>query len=369
MQQPSSLDALSADSGKAELSRAHYDGEHPVIDMPFSAIVDGRLFEGDGISLVGARAHGLVPPQLEGERRLVTLLFAFSGFNVALPTEALIETASVASGSLSLRFTKPTGPHLPQLRHLLNSFIAGDINDVRSVLSVSAGPADSKPMAKSSPSRSAAKVLGGLARGLLITAASLALFGYVGSKIYERVFVVHADGISLISKDGTVLRSVSSGQLDFVDPTAAKGQVAYSVRATSGELVSVSMPCDCETLPGSLTAGATVLAGDTVMNVAPVDAQAEVKVRIALNGYRALSQGALAELALSDGTVVQAGLKAAALPTTSSDAQDTLDVVLSPLGTLDPSLIGTPVSVTVETAPFAPAVDYLRGLVLKGFNQ
>lgn len=369
MQQPSSFDPLSARDGKSEVSRSEFAGEHPIIDMPFSAIVDGRLFEGDGVSLVGARAHGLVPPQLEGERRLVTLVFPFSGFNVALPTEALIETASVESGSISLRFTRPTGPHLPQLRHLLNSFIAGDITDVRSVLSVSAGPADSKTAPKSSPSRGAGKVLAGLFRGLLITAASLALFAYVGSKIYERVFVVQAAGISLIGKENTPLRAVSSGQLDFVDTTAAKGQAAYAVRTTSGDLVSVTMPCDCETLPGSLAVGATVLAGDTIMKVAPTNAPTEVRAQIAMNGYRALLQGGLAQIALPDGTVIQAGLKPSAVSVPSSDGQDTIDVVLSPQGSVEPALVGMPVSVTVETAPFSQVLDYVRSLGRKGVNR
>ncbi len=345
-----------------------FDSEHPVIHMPFSATIDGRLFEGDGISLVGARAQGLVSPQLEGELRLVTLVFPFSGFNITLPVEASLHTASSASGKLALRFTNPAGPHLPQLRHLLNSFISGDIADVGSVLSTSAGAPGGNSNGKPSSSRTFGRLLSGIAKGLLITAASVALFGFVGSKVYERVFVTHAQGISLVGKSSTALRAINSGQLDFVDPAAAQGQVAYAIRTVSGDLVSVAMPCDCVALPGALTAGATVLAGDTVISVAAPDAETEITTRVNLQAYRALVDGAAAQVELANGETVSATLKAGTVSMPTSSTEDAVQVILVPQAEIDPSLISTPVSVTIATANFAPVTNFVRGLVSQGAN-
>jgi alginate biosynthesis protein Alg44 len=362
------LSSLGTEPNSTALA-SDFDSEHPIIQMPFSAIVDGRLFEGDGISLVGARAQGLVSQQLEGEHRLVTLVFPFAGFNVTLPVEASLHTSSSASGKLALRFTNPTGPHYTQLRHLLNSYISGDIADVGSVLSTSAGDPRGAEKIKPTNSRTAGRLLAGLIKGLLITAASVALFGFVGSKVYERAFVSHAEGISLISKSNTALRAVSSGQLDFVNPNAAQGQVAYAVRTTSGDLVSISMPCACVALPGALTAGATVLAGDAVMRVATPNAATQIDARVPLQAYRALVGGATARVELGDGSVILATLQQGTVTIPQDSAQDVVQVVLLPESEVDPSLIGTPVSITVGTVNANPTVALIRDLVSQGANR
>ena len=359
----------SSDAGpKTPLAASDMDSEHPVIQMPFSAIIDGRLFEGDGLSLVGARAQGLVSPQLEGELRLVTLVFPFAGFNVTLPVEASLHTASSASGKLALRFTNPTGPHLPQLRHLINSYISGDIGDVGSVLSTSAGNPTGNGSGKPSNFRTTGRLLSGLLKGLLLTATSLALFGFVGSKVYERVFVSHAEGVTLLSKSSTALRAVNSGQLDFVDANAAQGQVAYAVRTVSGDLVSISMPCDCTILPGALTAGATVLAGDTVMSIAAPGAPAQINARISPAAYQAMANGASAEIELQTGATVEAALQPGTVTVPPGAAPEFVSVVLMPQADTDPALIGTPVSVTINTVNTNSAVRFVRDLISQGAN-
>lgn len=362
MQSSSTLDA----GPKTPPAASELDGEHPVIRLPFSAMIDGRLFEGDGISLVGARAQGLVSSQLEGEHRLVTLVFPFAGFNVTLPVAAMLSTASSASGKLTLRFSDPTGPHLPQLRHLINSYISGDIADVGSVLSTSAGNDQVKPGGKPSNFRTTGRLMSGLLKGLMLTAVSLALFGFVGSKVYERAFVSHGQGVSLLSKSSIALRAVSAGQLDFVDPDAALGQVAYTVRTVAGDLVSIAKPCDCAALPGALAVGATVLAGDTVMNVAAADAGTEIPAQVDLAAYRALARGGLARVELNDGAVVAAALKSPGVVAPVAAAQATIDVVLIPQTAIDPAFVGTPVSISISTANSNPVVTFVRDLVSPG---
>ena len=52
-------------------------GEHPVIRLPFSVLINGRSFQGNGLSIVGAEATGLIDPQLHGRVQVVTLVFNF----------------------------------------------------------------------------------------------------------------------------------------------------------------------------------------------------------------------------------------------------------------------------------------------------
>jgi hypothetical protein len=112
----------------------------------------------------------------------------------------------------------------------------------------------------------------------------LVLVGFVGVKLYERLFVLPVTGLSTITLDGMDLRAISPGQLDFVNPAATKGDIAFAIRTTSGEVLAVSMPCDCVVAPGSAEGGATVLAGDTVMTVAPKDAPVVISSRSTATG-------------------------------------------------------------------------------------
>ena len=40
----------------------HRGNDHPVIDLPFTAVIDGRQFRGRGLSLVAAYVAGLMDP-------------------------------------------------------------------------------------------------------------------------------------------------------------------------------------------------------------------------------------------------------------------------------------------------------------------
>src|SRR4051794_28774837 len=121
------------------MSNLHYDSaddrevaatplpttQHPVVKIPFSLVIDGRTYAGRGLSLVDAEATGLVTPQMLHEKRLVTLQFAFVGFNVSFNVDAQVTAVSVETGTVAIRFLEPTGPHLPQLRYLMNAYIGG----------------------------------------------------------------------------------------------------------------------------------------------------------------------------------------------------------------------------------------------------
>ena len=98
-------------------------GEHPVIRIPFNVVINGRSFQGNGLSIVGAEATGLIDPQLHGRVQVVMLVFNFlPGYSISLPIDAAIGAGSPEAGTVTLRFLEPTGPHLPQLRYILNSY-------------------------------------------------------------------------------------------------------------------------------------------------------------------------------------------------------------------------------------------------------
>lgn len=338
------------------LSDIAVHGDHPVIRLPFNVLINGRSFQGNGLSIVGAEATGLIDPQLHGRVQVVVLSFNFPGYSISLPVDAAIGAGSPEAGTVSLRFLEPTGPHLPQLRYILNSYVGGDLVGVdgliRSVDKIEKAKGDA-PKAKPSARQG---LLNGLRWGAF-AGLGLLLVGFVGVKLYERLFVTPVTGLSTITLDGMDLRAISPGQLDFVNPAATQGEIAFAIRTTAGEVLAVSMPCDCVVAPGAAQSGATVLAGDTVMTVAPADAQAVITSHVDGNGLRKLASGAHAEVHLPDGSTTSATLDPAELPgllrTATAGDGTAIPVTLVPARPFEPALVGTPVEVLITADPLA----------------
>lgn len=329
-------------------------GEHPVIRLPFNVVINGRSFQGHALSIVGAEATGLIDPQLHGRVQLVTLVFNFPGYAISLPVDAAIGAGAPESGTVTLRFLEPTGPHLPQLRYILNSVVGGDLIGVDGLIRTADKPEKLKSELPR-PQRSASQgIMTGIRWGAF-AGLGLLLVSFVGVKLYERLFVLPVTGLSTITLDGMDLRAISPGQLDFVNPAATKGDIAFAIRTTSGEVLAVSMPCDCVVAPGAAQGGATVLAGDTVMTVAPKDAPVVISSKVDGSGLRALASGAHAEVHMPNGAVTTASLDARQLPGLLRSATDgaAIPVTLVPAIALDQSTVGSPVDVLIKSDPLA----------------
>lgn len=330
-------------------------GEHPVIRIPFNVVINGRSFQGNGLSIVGAEATGLIDPQLHGRVQVVLLVFNFPGYSISLPVDAAIGAGSPEAGTVTLRFLEPTGPHLPQLRYILNSYVGGDLVGIDGMIQ----SAEKSDVAKAAPTEpvkksASANIMQGVRWGAF-AGLGLLLAGFVGVKLYERLFVAPVTGLSTVSLAGMDLRAISPGQLDFVNSEAKKGEIAFAIRTTSGEVLAVSMPCDCVVAPGAAEGGATVLAGDTVMTVAPVDAPVVVSANVDGHGLKMLASGAIAEVHMPDGTVTSAALNLKDLPGLLRTATDgvAIPVDLTPTQPLQVAAVGQPVDVLIKSDPLA----------------
>lgn len=253
-------------------------GEHAALNLPFVANIDGRQYRGTGLSLVMAEISGLMDPGLEGAQRLVRLVFNFNGFAVTLDVMARIERIDRAQGHATVVFSEPAGKHLPQLRHMLNAYIAGDLVALGEVIGVGAILPTPIKAAKAATARGFGlrRFLGGTA----LLAATLVLVGVVGITAYNRAFTVPLLAPGRVDFDGLTLASVATGQIDYINPQAAPGQVAFSVRSVSGDLLSIAMPCDCVVQLLGPGLGATVQAGEPLMALAAPDAAMVITTQV-----------------------------------------------------------------------------------------
>ncbi|WP_322894164.1 MULTISPECIES: hypothetical protein [unclassified Yoonia] len=239
--------------------------DHPVVQLPFIALIDGRQFRGHGLSLVAAYVAGLMDPAVLGATRIVRLMFQFDGFAVTLVVDAKVQETAHGSGEAELIFTQPSGAHLPQLRHILNAYIAGDLVALGQTIGVAGTTAPKAPQqTRSARTRlSLRRVVGGMGLALL----SLALVAIAGSLVYQRAFVTLVPSLGSVVSTGETLRATTTGQVVFVNLDAGQGDVVVAIQAASGEVQSLLMPCDCTAVTQGLREGSTVLIGETIMQL------------------------------------------------------------------------------------------------------
>lgn len=297
---PNIIREASADHRPAEMPLVFLgSNEHPLMEIPFSVYVDGRQYSGEGISLVEARVKGLADPALENQERLVRIAFDFGGFSVSLHPKVLILRDTPQR--LVLRFTEPTGEHLPQLRHILNDYISGDLTSLGTVIR-----SVSHPVRKSSAGPAgAASRIGAIRRvlsGLVVLALALLLLGGAALLMGQRLLVTRLEVPAQVALSGETLRAVADGQVTYLDPEAPAGEVAFAIATTSGETLSIAMPCDCEAIPVNIVEGSTVLAGEPVLTLVEGERAAVVEASVPVASLFELQRAGGAEIRLADGT-------------------------------------------------------------------
>lgn len=309
--------------------------DHPVVDLPFTAVIDGRQFRGRGLSLVAAYVAGLLDPAALNATRIARLMFQFDGFAVTLVVDVEVREGEAGSGEAELIFIRPTGPHLPQLRHILNAFIAGDLVGLGQAIGVAGTAAPKGPKLAGVPESrlSPRRVMGGAGVALL----SLALVAVAGTLAYQSLFVTQVPTLGTVVSTGEVMRATTTGQILFMDPGARKGDVVVAIQAASGDVQSLVMPCDCDVVATGVGEGSTVLIGEPVLQLASASDERLVEVVLPPEMLFGLSNADRIQLTFRSGATTLATVEPSRLTGPGAEARP---VLLRPGVTLATDMIG-----------------------------
>lgn len=274
------------------------DAEHPVLPIPFRVELRDARLEGTGLSV--ASAYAAIPGALDaswrGHKEIVRLRFAFEGFELTIPVEAVV-AGSRRPGEMTLQFLDPTGPHLPQLRHVLNAFIAGDLVGLGGLLSYSGPvkPKAAKAASDAPPSRR-------LVRSAAVAFLSLCLLVAAANFLIARATQTVEPRPVIVEREGRSMMATAAGQIAYLNPEAGAGEVVFSVNANSGDVLNFQLPCDCQVaVTDGIFEGATVLPEDVILSFFNDSLGIRAQTLMSIEGLASAMSGDRATLNLNDG--------------------------------------------------------------------
>jgi mannuronan synthase len=332
--------------------------DHALIDMPFHVEIDGRQYKGRGVSLVRAEISGLIDPQMAGAQRIAWVVFSLQGYTVALTVSVRVENVDQQKGFATLVFMDPMGDHLPQLRHMMNSFIAGDLVTLGEVLAVrSVSDAPGKPKATTQDGiRQRLRQLSGSA---LIIGLSVALVTLVTAKVFQRAYMAVLPTPATAVVDGRTLSATATGQIDYLNPKAKSGEVAFTLRANSGQTLSVAMPCDCKVQELGVTLGATVFAGDPVLHLSEPNAPLILTGFVPAEQALDLASAGRLDIRFADGSHASATLAPSGIA--AAGTEEMLAYRLTPTEALPETRAGQMAEITIHR-PVPPLLSPFASL-------
>ncbi|MCH2094715.1 MAG: hypothetical protein MK160_06305 [Rhodobacteraceae bacterium] len=282
-----------------------YDTEHPVLPIPFKVQIGKQIFEGTGLSVTSAfiAVNGPVDTSATGRKMIIKLQFDFEGFTLLLFPEATF-AGSRQDGEATLQFTDPTGAHLPQLRYILNNFIAGDFVTLGSMMSYTGPTKPKAPKAKDTGAR-ARRV-----RSLGTAVVSAALILLAGNTLISRFTTSFEARPVFIERAGNEMRATTAGQVAYLNPQAKAGEVVFSINANTGDVLNFQLPCDCEvTVTDGVSEGSTVLPIDPILTFFDASVGVQVRMNMSVEGLSAAMSGDRVTLELSDGRSIPVTVK------------------------------------------------------------
>ncbi len=277
-----------------------YETEHPLLPIPFAATIDGNKLDGIAISVTAAHVaiSGSLDPAWRDHRTVIKLQFDFDGFSVTLFPEVVV-VGSRRDGEMTLQFMDPAGKHLPQLRYIINSFIAGDFVSMGGMLSYS-GPTKPKPAGGKEAKPSRLRI-----RSLAVAVMSLSLILFTATLLFNRATQTVEVRPVFIERVGKEMRATTAGQVSYLNPAAKQGEVVFSINSNAGDVLNFQLPCDCEvTVMEGVFEGATVLPIDVILSFFDSNVGVRVETQMSIEGLGKAMNGERAFLDISDGRTI-----------------------------------------------------------------
>lgn len=259
--------------------------QHVRLSVPGRVAVNGKECALRNLSAGGIaidNANGDFKP---GSPVRLDLSLPFDGFSLTTRLEGEVRHYSPANKFMGCRFVNPTPRQISFLTHVLRSFISGEVVTAGNILNVAARNnfAKARPPVNKNNAPGLARQIPGL---LLVAALGLLLIAFIGSNLYNSIFVVRSREAA-VAGPVTALRAPASGAVQIkIDPGLAivkQGQTLGAITPASGAPVQLLSPCNCYITKTHIGQGETASAGDRILSLTPLDATPWIAAQLDAN--------------------------------------------------------------------------------------
>jgi alginate biosynthesis protein Alg44 len=287
----------------------------------------------------------------------LTLVFPFNEYELTLPIRAEIRYVNKEHNRLGLRFTDVSPRQHNLLRFILDAYLSGEVVEAGDVLDVVSRRNEGKT--REVPQRENPEGLlanfaqyGRSVAGYgAIGIATLLLVGFVGTSIFERMYIIPAQS-AMITADLVTVPAPANGQLTFVASKneVQMGEPLLTLQGAQGSSIVIDSPCDCLVQTRYSRASSFVREGLPVLVLREKTSTPYISASISEKEVLRFYRGAKAIIEYADGTLVR-DAQFERLPTLAgeNDGDSRFLVKLAPGRELETSMIGQPVSVVFDT--------------------
>lgn len=337
---------------------AEVQRQHPRYRLPMKCIHAGSPVSVIDLSVGGIGIRKGAFAALPGNVLDLTLIFPFSGYELTIPVQAEVRYVNEEHGRVGMRFVNVSPRQHNLLRFVLDAYLSGEVVEAGDVLDVVSRrnegktrelPQRPKPQGLVATAAHHGRNLAGYGA---IAAATLILAGFVGTGIFQKLYIIPAQS-ALITADLVTVPAPSSGQLTFVaaDNEVQAGEPLLTIQGPQGSSsIVIDSPCDCVVQARYSRASNFVREGAPVLVLREKTSAPYIAASIPPSEMLRFYRGAKAIIEYADGTKVR-DAQIERLPTLSDGdvSAGRFLVKLAPGRELEDSAIGQPVSVVFDT--------------------
>ncbi|MEZ0262236.1 MAG: HlyD family efflux transporter periplasmic adaptor subunit [Alphaproteobacteria bacterium] len=283
--------------------------QHVRLAVPGRALVNGKECALRNLSAGGVAIEVASGDFKPGTPLRLDLSLPFDGFSLMTKLEGEVRHFSPASKLLGCRFVNPTSRQISFLTHVLRSFISGEVVTAGNVLNVAARNNFAKARAPVNRENvpGFARQIPGL---LLVAALGVLLIMFIGSNLYNSIFVVRSRD-AVVAGAATPLRAPVAGTVHMrLDPGLAivkRGQALGTITPVNGASVTITSPCNCYITKTNLGEGDIAEQGDSVLTLAPLDASPWVLAQVEPNAGMKIKSSSTATVSVFGSSVKYTG--------------------------------------------------------------
>lgn len=342
----------------AVVHEAFVQRQHTRYRLPLLVTFAGQTHKAVDWSVGGLGLEGVDLDIGVGTVHPLELLFAFQGFTLTVRLDAEIRHVNRAQRRVGFRFMDVTVQQLSLIQFVIDAHLAGDVVDGGDLIEVTVRDNTAQPRKLAEkPAETRGQKLRRLTHRAVsygtIAAVFAGIVGFIGSNLYDRLFILHPSMAS-ITGDMVVVSADTAGRVTGLADIGeiAAGATAFTLTGPDGTAVAVPSPCDCRVLSRDVQDGAFVRSGETVLSLVAPDARPGVTAALPYEDLDRLTPSTVARIQYLDGSeAVVGGFRFKPALVGSGDGTGARALVeLDPGRTLEPSMIGEPVNVWFDTS-------------------